>query len=69
MTTFSHLDRAVESLEEATLHFADAVRMGEFSDYHVWYLERLDLLKRATANLTGKMRQAGTETGQQELRF
>jgi hypothetical protein len=67
MTTFSHLDQAVEALEEATLHFADAVRAGEFMHYHVWYLERLDLLKRATSNLRSKMREAGVEDQQERL--
>jgi hypothetical protein len=69
MTTFSHLDQAVEALEEATLHFADAVKSGEFAHYHVWYLDRLDLLKRATANLRSKMQEAGAEDQQEELRF
>lgn len=68
-TTFSHLDQAVEALEEATLHFADAVRSGEFTHYHGWYLDRLDLLRRATANLRKKLKDSGAEIEQEELTF
>jgi hypothetical protein len=69
MTTSSHLELAIQSLEEATIHFSDAVRAGEFMNYHAYYLDRLDLLKRATANLTTKMREEATESAQEELVF
>jgi len=69
VTTFSHLDLAVSALEEATIHFADAVRTGEFMSYHVKHLERLDLLKRGTANLRKQLLEAAVETGQEELVF
>lgn len=69
MTTLYHLARALESLDEATLHFADAVRVGEFVSHHVWYLDRLDLLKRATANLREKMADKNNASGQELFPF
>lgn len=69
MTTSSHLELAIKSLEEATIHFSDAVRAGEFMNYHAYYLDRLDLLKRAAANLRTKMQTETIETGQEELTF
>jgi hypothetical protein len=67
LTTSSHLSQAIESLEEATIHFSDAVRAGEFMHYHVKILERLDLLKRGAANVRTQLKEVNVDTGQEEL--
>lgn len=67
MTTFQHLDRAVDDLELAALHYLGARRIAEFNAWPQWYLERIDVLRRATVNLRLKMLTEMANTGQKEL--
>ena len=65
MTTFSHLDRATECLEEAVLHYLDAARSGELFGWNQKHVERIDLIKRATAKVRADMKSDAIETGQE----
>lgn len=70
MTTFQHLDRASECLDEAIIHYLDAARNAEFCGWKQRHVERIDLLKRATARVRKDMK-ADVKTGelQEELVF
>jgi len=69
MTTFQHLDLAIDELESAAIQYADAKRMAEFNGWPKYYIERIDLLQRATANLRAQMLKEMATTEQQELEF
>jgi hypothetical protein len=69
MTTFQHLDRATECLEEAVIHYLDAARQAEFSGWKQKHIERIDLIKRATARVRKDMQADAVETAQEELMF
>ena len=67
MTTTQHLDSAVEHLESAVIEYLDAARSAEFFGWKQKHIERMDLIKRATARLRKDMLADAFETGQQEL--
>lgn len=69
MTTFQHLDRAIDELELAAIQYADARRMAEFNAWPQRYIDRIELLRRATANLRMQMIQEMAESAQEELEF
>lgn len=69
LSTQSHLDLALRYLEDAAVEFVGAKQSGEFFKAPTYYLERMDLLKRATVNLKEKMLKDAVDTGQEELRF
>ena len=69
LTTQAHLELALEHLDVALIEFVDAKRTAEFYGWPTWYLERIDVLKRATANLRKKMAEGAVSTGQEELEF
>lgn len=57
MTTFEHLELAI-------IELADAKRMAEFNNWPSWYVDRIDLVKRATANVKARMlNEANREDG------
>lgn len=62
LTQRMNLRLAEDCLESATVHFMEAVRRGEFFAYPAIYLERFDLLKRATAKLRHDLELDGLQT-------
>ena len=69
MTTFQHLDQAVDGLESAAIAYSDARRMAELNAWPKYYIDRIDLIQRATANLRAEMLREMANSNQQELEF
>jgi hypothetical protein len=67
MTTFQHIDLAIDDLEHAAIQYANARRMSEFNNWPERYHQRLELLRRASANLRAEMLREMASLGQQEL--
>jgi hypothetical protein len=69
MSSFQHLDLAIDELELAAIQYADARRMAEFNAWPERYIKRIELLRRATANLRMQMIQEMATSAQEELEF
>lgn len=67
MTSFQHIDQAVDALETAIISYSNARRIAEFNSWPQKHIERLDLLKRATAKVRSEMICEMPDNGQQEL--
>lgn len=69
LSTFQAVDAAIDDLERAVLHYADARSMDDFPTWPAPIRDRLDLLRRAAANLRAEMIREMSNSRQEELKF
>lgn len=66
MTTYSHFDQAVEYLELAIIEYFSAKSRAEQVGWKQKHIERIDLIKRATARVRRDMIEEMAKESQQE---
>lgn len=69
LTTSTHLDLALEYADILLIELIEAKRSGEFFGYPTWHLQRIDLIKRAAAQLRRRIAEDAADNGQEELSF
>lgn len=69
VSTFQAVDAAIDDLERAALHYASARSMDDFPSWPKPIRDRLDLLRRAAANLRAEMIREISNSRQEELKF
>lgn len=69
VSTFESVDAAIDDLERAALHYANARSMDDFPSWPAPIRDRIDLLRRASANLRAEMIREMSNSTQEELKF